>query len=136
MVNSNINNSGLKIDLKIILEAITQLDTSSLHGFTNEVIKIFLGRIPNQEQEKEWSLIYQIYTLVPPNVQARYDELTPKLENSTLTDDERQEFLALNEQMEFYSAERLQLLMDLAKVRKVSVQEVMQQLGLQKPAYV
>lgn len=135
MINGNANNSGLKIDFKSVLNAVAQLDTNSLHDFTNEVVKIFLGRMPEQ-QEKEWPLIYQIYTLVPPNVQSRYEELVPKLENSTITDEERQEFLLLNDKMEEYSADRLELLMDLATLRKVSVQEVMQQLGLQNKPYV
>lgn len=120
MINGNANNSGLKIDFKSILDAVAQLDTSSLHGFTNEVIKIFLGRMPEQ-QEKEWSLIYQIYTLAPPNLHSRYDELVPKLENSTITEEERQEFLLLNDKMEQYSADRLVLLMALAKLWEVGV---------------
>lgn len=134
MISSNINDSGLKIDVKSVLDAVAQLDTSNLHRFTNEVVKIFLGRMP--EQEKEWPLIYQIYTLIPPNLQSRYDELVPKLENSTITAKEREEFLILNEQMEQYSVDRLQLLMDLAALRQVSVPEVMSQLGLQTTPYV
>lgn len=46
MTSHHINNSGLKIDFKSVLDAVIQLDNSSLHGFTNEVVKLFLGRMP------------------------------------------------------------------------------------------
>lgn len=65
-----------------------------------------------------------------------YDELSPKLEQETLSDKEREEFLELNDKMENYSAERLKLLLQLAGIREISLPQVMEQLGLQKPTYV
>lgn len=124
------NNSSITIDLNAILGGLTHLDTSSLHGFANEVVKMLLGRIPDHRQEKEWSLIYQIYTVVPPDTHSRYHDLVPKLETEELTESERKEFLALHEQMESYSAERLKLLSELATIREIPLKTVMQQLGL------
>ena len=124
------NNSSITIDLNSILGELANLDTSNLHGFTNEVVKLLLGRISDQRKEKEWSLIYQIYTVIPPDTYSRYHDLVPKLEAEELSEPERSEFLALHEKMEAYSAERLKLLSELASIRKVSLKEVMEQLGL------
>ena len=124
------NNSSITIDLNAILGGLTHLDTSSLHGFTNEVVKMLMRRIPDHKLEKEWSLIYQIYTIVPPDTHSRYHELVPKLEAEELSDSEREEFLALHEKMESYSAERLKLLSELASIRDISLKIAMQQLGL------
>jgi len=134
-MDNNKNNHAINIDFSVLLGAIAQLDTNSLHLFSKEVTKLLLKRIPKKQQEREWSLIYQIYTIVPPNIQQEYDELIVKLEDGTLSDKEREVFLSLNDQIEQFSADRLTLLIELAKVRGVTVKEVMIQLGIQKPVY-
>lgn len=129
------NDRGINLSTSSILEAVAQMDAIGLHHFTNEVVKIFLGR-NTDKQDRELPLLYQIYTIVPPHLKSRYNELSTLLQQETISPEERVEFLELNDQMEKYSAERLQLLMKLAKMREVSVAELMTQLGIQKPKYV
>lgn len=93
------------------------------------------NELNNFSKEKS-TLIYKINALTSLHLQHRYDELTLLLKDNTINEEERQEFIKLNEQMEQYSADRLRLLMHLAKLRKLTVLEVMTQLGLQKPVYV
>jgi len=124
-------NTGIQIDLKSVLQGIALLDTNNLRVFADEVIQLVLKRTANDKEAKEWAIIYQIYTLIPQDKKARYDELVPKLEAEELSTDERQEFMELNEEMENFSVERLKLLIELAKIRKTSVPTVMLQLGLQ-----
>ncbi len=91
-----------------------------------------LKRTSHSNDTKEWAIIYQIYTLIPQDKKARYDELVPKLEAEQLSTDERKEFMELNEEMENFSVEHLKLLIELAKIRKTSLPTVILQLGLQK----
>jgi len=125
-------NTGIQIDLKSVLQGIALLDTNNLRVFADEVVQLVLKRTANDNEAKEWAIIYQIYTLIPQDKKARYDNLVPKLEMEQLSTDERQEFMELNEEMENFSVERLKLLIELAKIRKTSVPTVMLQLGLQK----
>jgi len=67
--------------------------------------------------------------------QQRYDELLEKRDARTLTPAEYQELLDLTDQVEAFNVERVQALADLARLRQVSLPEVMRQLGLDTPAY-
>ncbi len=81
----------------------------------------------------EKNILYKIQHLVPQGTKSRYEEFVAKLEIEELNTKEHQEFMQLNEQMENFSVERLELLIELAKIRKTSVLDVMLQLELQKP---
>jgi len=83
----------------------------------------------------EAALLLKINQGLAPALQQRYDELLEKRDARTLTPAEYQELLALTDQVEAFNLERVQALADLARLRQVSLPEVMQQLGLATPAY-
>jgi hypothetical protein len=56
-----------------------------------------------------------------------------KLHEETITPAEREEFLQLTDQIEQADAERLRHLIALAQVRQVSVDTLMDQLGIRRP---
>lgn len=124
--------TGVQINLNSILQGVAQLETDNLQQFANEVVQLLLKRTSSDEQIKEWAIIYQIYTLVPAADLVRYNELVTKAEQEEVAIEERKEYIKLSEKMEQLSAKRLELLIALAAIRKVSILEVMQQLGLQK----
>lgn len=128
-------NTAVQIDLKSILQGISLLDTDNLRLFADEVVQLVLKRTANEEQAKEWSIVYQIHTLIPQRIKHRYDELVVKNERQVLNAEEHQEYLQLNEQMENFSVERLKLLIELAEIRQTTVPHIMLQLGLQKPRH-
>ena len=66
----------------------------------------------------------------------RYDELIARRDTRTLMPEERQELLRLTDQVELLEAERMKHLIDLAKLRQVSLDEIMKQLGLPSLSYV
>jgi hypothetical protein len=61
----------------------------------------------------------------------RYRTLAAKLEDETLTDDERQEFLTLTQQSEAWNVRRLELLEALAQKRGMHFPELMKALEIQ-----
>ena len=65
----------------------------------------------------------------------RYKELIAKRRAETLTRDEQQMLIALSDQIERQNARRVECLAELARIRKVSLQELMRQLGVETPAY-
>ncbi|MDQ3011700.1 MAG: STAS/SEC14 domain-containing protein [Acidobacteriota bacterium] len=88
-----------------------------------------LPRLPVQESE----LLRRINQGAPAELQRRYDALRRKRRRSELSRKERQELLSLTQQIEQSDVERLQLLAQLATLRKLSLPELMRQLGLEPP---
>ena len=128
-------NTNISIDWISILQGVSQLDNQDLHIFTKEVVQLLLQRVADTSMNREWVLIQQIYSIVPPDVLVRQNQLATKVELASLNEEEREEYLSLNEQLEQLSADRLELMIGLAQIRQVSVREVMEQLGIQAPSY-
>jgi hypothetical protein len=80
----------------------------------------------------EIELLQGIYQGVPLEIQQRYDELREKLHTETLSPDEHQELIELTDVMEQYNVDRLEKLIQLTKIRNVSLDELMQQLNLKR----
>ena len=65
----------------------------------------------------------------------RYRTLLDKRRRESLNEAENAEFVALYEQIEIAYAQRLEHVIELARLRNVPPQDLMRQLGLGKPAY-
>ncbi len=64
------------------------------------------------------------------NFWARWDELENKRQDEMLTEPEHQEFLKKTEQMENANFHRIKALAELAKLRKMDLRDLMQQLEI------
>lgn len=85
--------------------------------------------------KKETELFLKINRTLPEDKQQCYDELTEKRFEETLTKKEHAELLRLIEDIEQIWVERLQAVIDLAKLRKISPREMMRQLGVDPDKY-
>ncbi len=85
--------------------------------------------------KKETELFLKINRTLPEDKQQRYDELTEKRIEETLTKREHAELLRLIEELEQIWVGRLQAVIDLAKLRKISPREMMRQLGVDPDKY-
>ncbi len=72
--------------------------------------------------KNEAELLQKISQRLPPEVRKRYDELNAKLHEETITPEEHQELLQLVDRVELADAERLQHLIELARIWNVSVE--------------
>ena len=63
-------------------------------------------------------------------------ELTDRMEFESITDEEHAELLRLTDKAEQLQAVRLKAVIDLAKLRGVSFEEMMKQLGFKPRRYV
>lgn len=118
-----------------LLNAARQMSGQELHQFVEQVLLLRArherGTLPGAESE----LLLKINQPVPSNVQHRYDELIARRDERTLTPEEHQELLRLTDQVETLEAERVGRLIELAKLRQTSLDEVMRQLGLHPPTH-
>lgn len=85
--------------------------------------------------KRETELFLKINRTLPEDKQQRYDELTEKRIEGTLTKKEHAELLRLIEEIGQIWVERLQAVIDLAKLRKISPREMMRQLGVNPEKY-
>lgn len=96
-------------------------------------VELEFDEVINGREEAE--LLQKVYQTVPTAVRSRYDELHEKMLDETLSPDEQQELIALSDQIQFADVERLYRLIRLAELRKVTVDMLMDQLGLQRRVY-
>jgi len=80
--------------------------------------------------ESETKLLQEINRSLPPHIQQRYDELTARRREETLTLTEHEELLALIDRIERADAKRMRALTKLAQLRDVSVTALMSKLGI------
>jgi hypothetical protein len=120
-----------------LLEAARQLPPSEFNQLLERLLA-WRGQLMNAAPRlsaAETALLLKINQGFAPAPQQRYDELLEKRDARTLAPEEYQELLDLTDQVEAFNVERVQALADLARLRQVSLPEVMQQLGLDTPAY-
>lgn len=127
--------SQVELDFDEVLKGVARLETSELEQFITQVMTIRAQRRAPSLPQEETDLLKQINQGVPTEVRNRYDELHAKMLNESLTVGEQQELIELSDQIEFADAERLQHLMRLAQLRNLSVDTLMDQLGLRRRVY-
>jgi hypothetical protein len=123
--------SQINIDLEQLLNGVAQLETAELEHFAEQVNLILSRR--RTEHQTETQLLQCIQQSLSESAQQRYDELGEKLRAETISHAEHQELLALINVVEQANVDRLQCLIELAQLRHVSLNDLMQQLKIQTP---
>jgi len=80
--------------------------------------------------ERETELLLKINQGLPPDTQQRVNELIDKRQSYTITQDELQELIQLTDQIEMFDAERLKHLIGLARLRGITLDELIKKLGI------
>lgn len=115
---------------KDLLKAAEQLPTKDLDRFVSDVVALRAQRNGTRASAKERDLLQIINGGFSPEEQERWDELVVKLEDRTLTRAERKELIRMTEEVEQFAVERLEALIQLAKLRKTTVDNLMDEMGL------
>lgn len=124
-------NSAIELDQ--VLRRVEMLDTPELEHFFSQV-GILLARRKAPIPQREAVLLQQINTPLPAQTLADYQELSQKLRDESITPEEHAHLLTLVDVVELADAERMQHLFELAQLRNVPLDTLMQQLGIQTPA--
>lgn len=123
----------MKIDFEQLLEGVSQLDTPDLERLLSQINLLLAQRKAPTHFQQETHLLQKINQPLPVDIQQRYDELRTKLLHETIAPAEYQELLNLIDEVELAGANRLEALLDLARLRHLSLNEVMDQLGIRPP---
>jgi hypothetical protein len=127
--------SQIEIDLDEVLQGLARLGAKELEQFIDKVIALQAQRRAPNLSKDETELLQQINHGLPADVRQRYDALNAKLHDETITPQEHEELLALIDRIELADAERMQRLVALAQLRGVSVDTLMEQLGIRRTTY-
>jgi DNA-binding CsgD family transcriptional regulator len=125
--------SQIEIDLDEVLKSVAQLESDDLEQVVNQFLALQARRRASSLSPSETDLLQQINQGLPPSLRARYEELNAKLHEETMTPAEHEELLQLSDQIEQSDAERLRRLIALAQLRQISVDTLMDQLGIRRP---
>jgi len=119
-----------------LLKAVDQLSLPDLERFVSQVLVLQAQRQASSLPQAEAELLLKINQGITSDTQKYYDELIAKRQAETLTPDEHSQLLHLNEQIEKLQAQRIEYLVELARLRKTSLTTLMEDLGIQMPMYV
>jgi hypothetical protein len=120
-----------------LLKAVEQLPERDLDKFVDRVVALRAERRSKAPRlsEAESELFLQINRGLPSEKQKRLEELTARLKDERLSPAEHQELIALTDEIERLNLERLESLVELARLRSVPLETLMKQLGIATPAY-
>lgn len=122
--------SDINLGLQEILDGISELETGDLERFMDQIGKLLARRKAPSFSGREAELLLKINQGLPQKTWDRYRELSDKQTSETLSEKEYQELLAISDQMEEQDAKRLASLIELARLRSVPLDTLMQQLGI------
>jgi hypothetical protein len=118
-----------------LLKAARKLSLSELEKFVSQVIALQAQRRAPSLPKAESELLLKINQGIPEDVWKRYNDLITKRRAETLTPDEYDELLRLTDQIEALNVRRIEYLSELASLRKTSLSNLMEQLGIRTPPY-
>lgn len=118
-----------------LLNAVEQLSLPELEDLMSQVMTLQAKRKAPCLSADETELMLKINQGLSPDMQTRFDELVGKRQAETLTQEEHQELLALTDQIEKADAKRMKYLAELARIRGISLDVLMEELEIHPPAY-
>ena len=89
-----------------------------------------------ETQQIEAELLQKINLGIEENTWVKYYKLIEKRDNYTLSETEQIELIKISNEIEEANAERLTHLIELANLRNVDLDDLMETLGLKVPKYV
>jgi hypothetical protein len=117
----------VKIGLETLAQQVARLDIQDLTAFFEQLNAHLIGYPKIQQLNEEAILLKKLKTVMPRAVIRRYRALRSKELEQGISEKERQEMILLSDMMEEKSLERVHLLAALAKIRQVSLAELVKQ---------
>jgi hypothetical protein len=118
-----------------LLQAVEQLSPADLAQLMVQIIALQAQHKAPSLSKNETDLLLKINQGLPPEMQKRFNELVANRQAEILSSDEHQELLGLTYQIENSDAERVKYMAELARLRGISLTELMDDLGIHSPVY-
>jgi hypothetical protein len=118
-----------------LLKAVQQLSEQELEQLFDKIVELRSPQLAPRLPLAESELIAKINQPMPLDRRQRYHKLIAKRRAGSLTDSEYEELLQLTDEAENADAERMRCLVELARIREITLDELMIQMGIQPPSY-
>ncbi len=116
-----------------LLKAVEQMPQEDLDRFIEQVVVLRARQRAPSLSQADSVLMERISQRLAWQDQQRYDELVSRREIEDLTEDQNAEFLRLTNLFEALNVERMEALAELARIRRSTLRDVMQDLGIRTP---
>ena len=126
---------AIAVEIDDILDGVARLEMSELEFFTDRVMELRARRRAPRLPKEEADLLRKINQGISTEEWQRYESLNQKLHEETISSEEHREFLALVDEIKQTDADRLFRLLELSRIRAVSVDSLMDELGICHPNY-
>lgn len=121
---------SIQIDLQAIVDGLSELDTSELEAFADEVNILLARRKAPSLSKEETELLAQINKGIPSEILERFQNLREKQKASSLNQEEQMELTNLVDQIENLEAKRLESMIALASTWEISINQLRERLGM------
>jgi hypothetical protein len=128
--NSVVITKQVDLGLDDIINGISELETKDLEKFMQKIGHLIARRKVAYLPERESQLLMKINKAIPAPLQKRYEYLLTKNREETITSLEHDELLKVIEKIETKNADRLENLIELSRIRNISLDILMRQLHL------
>ncbi|HLG16466.1 MAG TPA: STAS/SEC14 domain-containing protein [Blastocatellia bacterium] len=118
---------------KQLVQAVERLSPAELDDFVDHVAALRARRHAPMLSDDESSLFAVINQALPESDRQRLAELVERRSDEMLTPGEHSELLQLQQRLEALHAARVKALAELARTRGVTLNVVMEQLGIRLP---
>jgi len=113
-----------------VLAVAQELNMQDLESVIDNLLALRAQRSGRAMPKEEVALLEKINKGLAPEKFRRFEILDAKRRNETLSSQEHAELIALTEAMEQLDAQRIKYLTKLAQLRKITLRELMAQIGL------
>jgi len=126
----------LQLPFDTLLNSLQQLDLDELSLLTQHATRLQAQRRAPSLSQAETELLFKIgQGVVPQEIKRRCAQLTEKQRTLGLTNQEQSELMQLVDEIETLNARRLGYLAELANIRQIPVDELMNRLGIEALTY-
>ena len=123
----------IQIEVEKVLDGVAQLDTPELEQFLTQVSTLLAQRKATNLSKRETELLLKINQGLSSDLQQQYDALMAKLQADTISPPEHKTLLDLIDQIEQRDADRMKALVELAQLRNLPLETLLNQLGIHPP---
>ena len=125
---------NLEVSTENLLGAVLQMSEREFNRFVEEAKELRTKPTKSRWSKSEIGLIRKINGCVlSDEEQERFDELVDRRRDEKISKRELQELIALTDKADALNVERLKNLVKLASARKMSLDEIMSELGIRPP---
>lgn len=117
-----------------LLDAAAKLDSESFKHFVTQILALQAQRRTHTLSEAESDLLKQINIGIALDTWQRYEELKAKRRAATLSPTEHEALISISNKIEIANAQRISALTQLAALRHLPLEELMDQLGIISPS--